>query len=88
MNNPNNCAACLHKQNPDGGWCYMFSTAPTTICAQHSARNWQPWKPATAANRYCRAGMCVSTDTQHEAWCTAHGKTPNYQAKRALPEGE
>lgn len=36
MTNPNNCAACKHKDYPDGGWCYMFRLAPTEPCAQHT----------------------------------------------------
>lgn len=32
--------------------------------------------PAATVNRYCRAGMCVSTDAEHEAWCK-RAKTPN-----------
>lgn len=38
MANPNNCAACDHKQNPDGGFCYMFADAPDEVCIQHTAR--------------------------------------------------
>lgn len=34
-----------------------------------------PAEPS-AVNRYCRSGMCVATDTEHEAWCTAHAATP------------
>lgn len=34
--NPNNCATCDHKRNPDGGWCYMFRDEPTDACAQHT----------------------------------------------------
>lgn len=34
--NINNCEHCGHKQNPDGGWCYMFRVAPTGPCAQHT----------------------------------------------------
>ena len=34
--NPNNCASCRHKQNPDGGHCYMFRFEPTEMCAQHT----------------------------------------------------
>jgi hypothetical protein len=33
---PNNCATCNHKRHPDGGWCYMFRSAPNTACAQHT----------------------------------------------------
>lgn len=34
--NPNACEHCGHKQNPDGGWCYMFRLMPTGPCAQHT----------------------------------------------------
>lgn len=34
--NPNNCATCEHKRNPDGGWCYMFRDEPNDICMQHT----------------------------------------------------
>ncbi len=36
--NPNNCASCSHKQNPDGGHCYMFRFEPTEMCAQHTSQ--------------------------------------------------
>lgn len=36
--NPNNCAACEHKQNHDGGWCYMFRDEPQAVCLAHTAR--------------------------------------------------
>ena len=36
--NPNNCATCRHKQNPDGGHCYMFRFEPTEMCAQHTSQ--------------------------------------------------
>ncbi len=32
--------------------------------------------PPATANRYCRAEMCLETDTAHEPWCGRH-KTPN-----------
>lgn len=38
MPNPNNCNTCKHKQNPDGGWCYMFRDEPTEVCMQHTGR--------------------------------------------------
>jgi hypothetical protein len=38
MANPNNCAACDHKQHPDGGHCYMFKDEPKEVCMQHTAR--------------------------------------------------
>ena len=38
MTNPNNCAACKHKEYPDGGWCYMFRLEPTRVCAHHTKR--------------------------------------------------
>jgi hypothetical protein len=40
--NPNNCAACDHKRNPDGGWCYMFRDEPKEVCMRHTARNLSP----------------------------------------------
>jgi hypothetical protein len=36
MSNPNYCEHCGHKQNPDGGWCYMFRMEPTGPCAKHT----------------------------------------------------
>lgn len=33
------CATCGHKKHPDGGWCYMFRTPPTTACLKHTAVN-------------------------------------------------
>lgn len=38
MTNPNNCATCQHKRNPEGGWCYMFRHEPTEVCNIHSRR--------------------------------------------------
>ncbi|MFN7817827.1 MAG: hypothetical protein ACK5OQ_16480 [Burkholderiales bacterium] len=35
---------------------------------------------AGTVNRYCRAGMCLQTDAEHEPWCERH-KTPNVRAK-------
>ena len=33
-----NCEKCTHKQNPDGGHCYMFRTQPAgNYCAQFNA---------------------------------------------------
>ncbi len=29
-----NCDKCEHKQYPDGGWCYMFFSAPVGKCGQ------------------------------------------------------
>jgi hypothetical protein len=40
--NPNNCETCRHKQNPDGGHCYMFRDEPTEVCMQHTGRNFSP----------------------------------------------
>lgn len=37
--NPNNCDACDHKHNPDGGWCYMFRRTPTEVCMRHTDRS-------------------------------------------------
>ena len=36
MKNPNACQHCGHKQNPDGGWCYMFRMEPTGPCSKHT----------------------------------------------------
>lgn len=38
MTNPNNCKACDHKANADGGWCYMFRLEPDQVCGHHSMR--------------------------------------------------
>lgn len=38
MSNPNNCSTCGHKQNPDGGYCYMFKDEPSEVCMQHTGR--------------------------------------------------
>jgi hypothetical protein len=37
--NPNNCNACIYKQDRDGGWCYMFRDEPNAVCAKHTARS-------------------------------------------------
>ena len=37
--NPNNCATCKHKQNPDSGHCYMFRFEPAEMCAHHTMRS-------------------------------------------------
>jgi hypothetical protein len=42
MANPNNCATCDHKRDPDGGWCYMFRAEPTEVCMQHTGRQSLP----------------------------------------------
>lgn len=39
-------------------------------------------KPAVSVNRYCRAGMCVSTDAKHEPGCAAHRDPPNGRLSR------
>ena len=36
--NPNNCATCRHKQNPDGGHCYLFRFEPAEMCAHHTSQ--------------------------------------------------
>jgi hypothetical protein len=36
MNNPDSCKHCGHKQNSDGGWCYLFRTEPTGWCTPHT----------------------------------------------------
>lgn len=33
-----NCGTCRHKQNPDGGWCYMFRDEPQGECKKWVAR--------------------------------------------------
>ena len=38
MSNPNNCAACDHKQHQDGRWCYLFRNEPQALCLQHTMR--------------------------------------------------
>ena len=35
--NPNECATCDHKADPDGGWCYMFRDEPTEVCMKHTS---------------------------------------------------
>jgi hypothetical protein len=37
--NPNNCSTCVHKKDPDGGWCYMFRNEPTDVCNLHSEKH-------------------------------------------------
>ena len=32
----NHCESCRHKQNTDGGHCYMFRHEPQDYCAQHT----------------------------------------------------
>ena len=39
MSNPNNCATCDHKRNPQSGWCYAFRDEPNDVCMQHTGRN-------------------------------------------------
>lgn len=34
--NPSNCTTCEHKQNPDGGHCYLFRFAPEMKCVYHT----------------------------------------------------
>lgn len=34
--------------------------------------------PPATVNRYCRAGMCLTTDAEHEQWCKRH-EPPNYK---------
>lgn len=37
--NPNNCTTCEHKQNPDGGHCYMYRTPPSVKCLSHTSQS-------------------------------------------------
>jgi hypothetical protein len=48
-----NCATCVHKQNPDGGWCYMFRHEPESTCMKH--------EPIVASYAWNRA----LTDEEH-----------------------
>lgn len=34
---PVDCEACKHRQEPDGGHCYMFKEKPGPYCAQFKA---------------------------------------------------
>lgn len=34
--NQSRCETCQHKQNPQGGWCYMFEVEPVKVCVQHT----------------------------------------------------
>ena len=48
-------------------------------------------EPLASVNRYCRAGMCVETDDQHEAFCKRHSshiKQGAPPARRSEPEPE
>jgi hypothetical protein len=51
-----------------------------TVNAQEAAlsklRSVAEMPAAGTVNRYCRAGMCLQTDAEHEPWCEHH-KTPN-----------
>lgn len=38
MNTLNNCQACEHRANPQGGHCYMFREEPQGVCYQHTSR--------------------------------------------------
>ena len=37
--------------------------------------------PPATVNRYCRAGMCLKTDAEHEPWCKRH-EPPNEKGTR------
>ena len=77
--NPNNCASCRHKQNPDGGHCYMFRFEPTEMCAQHAritelesqlAQRFDAADMATAAAQGFRDGVAsVSAGSEPVASC-------------------
>ena len=36
MKQQEKCKSCGHKNQPDGGHCYMFRLIPTGPCAQHT----------------------------------------------------
>jgi hypothetical protein len=38
--------------------------------------------PPATVNRYCRAGMCLKTDAEHEPWCELH-EPPNVRVQPA-----
>ncbi len=38
MSNPNNCKTCEHKDDREGGWCYMFRAMPTEVCGYHTGQ--------------------------------------------------
>lgn len=37
-----NCSTCDHKKRPDDGHCYMFRTAPSGVCGQHTGYKFGP----------------------------------------------
>jgi len=77
MSNPNNCAKCDHKANPQGGWCYMFRDEPTVLCMCHTMH-----RGMTA----CEAiDMMGAMQRRCEAWQFSkvpHHEPPNVRAKR------
>ena len=73
--NPNNCASCRHKQNPDGGHCYMFRFEPAEMCVHHTSQI-----HALQALRM-RRNQKAKTMTNP----TPHGQVPEAQALSAAP---
>jgi hypothetical protein len=52
--NPNNCSACDYKQMVDDPTlhCYMFKSAPTDVCRQHTARRMLGFELLMAVAKY------------------------------------
>lgn len=61
MSSQNNCATCNHKNHPDGGWCYMFSTEPAGKCRKHPASIVQ----SLAQQRHKRMTLAVFDMLEH-----------------------
>ena len=83
MNNPNNCAACDHKQQPQGGWCYMFRDEPTKVCLCHTALRGMTAMEAV--------DMIYSARSRGEVWqhtTMPHSKTPNVLVEPVTPATE
>lgn len=76
--NPNNCATCRHKPDPDGtGYCYMWVREPHDICGFHSRRRRSEREAAQSLSRLVRvvdelgARVCVAPEFV-VAWADAH----------------
>ncbi len=57
MRNPNNCKTCGHSQQPEGGHCYMFKTAPVEVCMKHTAHSRIDAGTIGHVSNYGSAGM-------------------------------
>ena len=69
-------------------YCQELESQVVLDCMTHVQNPASP----TAVNRYCRAGMCVPSDTKHEPCCTAHRdreiEIESLRARSVAPAGE